>query len=624
MDHGPRTKKIFVLIAAVILVAAMFAAFMTARDGDDTEVEPETGYSWDLTTLFADDDAFYAVVERVNNEVVPGLKEKAAAVGTADGVLAYLLSDDEALDDYGSLRAYARLPVYLDIRCDRSDYTGAAWTVYSGTYTAKECAESILSTASAAYQQQLLDDERLDAWEPFLTELFAGETETDPLIEESLNVLTSLDDDYFNAYYQVFWIDIQYQTVTAADGTTIVADYSAYADLTSSNDRAFRETVRSAYYAAFSDYDETASYFLDGHARCAQSIAELNGHGTVLEQYAAGGGVSGTAVYNLLAAAYDGSANIERYYGLIEKQNGYETMSWDIYDSLTKDAQTYYTVDEAKSIILAALKPLGEEYLGIVEKAFTEGWVDLGTDLDRQSGWRTIGYDGAHPWIIGHWGGNFYSVSALAHELGHAVNFYLAAENNPCRCNGVSEGLGEVPSLLNELLLTESLAQQAGSEEERLFYLEQELSIFDTNFNNNAAHLSFEGLLYQRVAEGGELTAEWLNAAYLDCMENFQPGVSWSSDRSCCGWVNSPEMFGGSFSNAVYLQCIVVALEVLKGISDDGRLSDYQTFLNTSSAYGTDKLFALLGVDPEDETFGQSVNEYMSEIVDELEGTYGH
>ena len=49
----------------------------------------------------------------------------------------------------------------------------------------------------------------------------------------------------------------------------------------------------------------------------------------------------------------------------------------DLYVPLTENFDIKIPYEEAQEIILNALKPLGEEYLELIKRAFAENWIDV-------------------------------------------------------------------------------------------------------------------------------------------------------------------------------------------------------------------------------------------------------
>lgn len=58
---------------------------------------------------------------------------------------------------------------------------------------------------------------------------------------------------------------------------------------------------------------------------------------------------------------------------------------YDIYTPLV-DEKIEVTIDEAKEHVLEGLKPLGEEYNSILQKAYNERWIDW-LETKRETKW---------------------------------------------------------------------------------------------------------------------------------------------------------------------------------------------------------------------------------------------
>ena len=60
--------------------------------------------------------------------------------------------------------------------------------------------------------------------------------------------------------------------------------------------------------------------------------------------------------------------------------------------------------DEAKKIVLDALKPLGEDYLSHLKTAFENRWIDVYETKGKRSGAYSSGTTfGVHPYVLLNW-----------------------------------------------------------------------------------------------------------------------------------------------------------------------------------------------------------------------------
>src|SRR5690606_27021800 len=117
--------------------------------------------------------------------------------------------------------------------------------------------------------------------------------------------------------------------------------------------------------------------------------------------------------------------------------------------------------------MLASLKPLGDAYVGIVERGLNNRWVDAFENAGKRSGAYSISAYGVHPYVLMNYEPNLNSVFTLAHEFGHAIHSHLANSTQPYIYSSYTIFVAEVASTLNEHLLFHHLLQETASPRER-------------------------------------------------------------------------------------------------------------------------------------------------------------
>ena len=92
-----------------------------------------------------------------------------------------------------------------------------------------------------------------------------------------------------------------------------------------------------------------------------------------------------------------------------------------------------YVGDGKKPFKVAHLYQLqGKDYVGILRNgALEERWVDVYPNKGKRSGAFSWGAPGTHPFIMMSYTDEVFSVSTLAHELGHSMHSYLTWQNQP-------------------------------------------------------------------------------------------------------------------------------------------------------------------------------------------------
>lgn len=69
---------------------------------------------------------------------------------------------------------------------------------------------------------------------------------------------------------------------------------------------------------------------------------------------------------------------LHRYVKLRKELLGLEELHmYDLYTPLSDDVNLEFTYEEAKELVLEALKPLGDEYQAILKEAFDSRWIDV-------------------------------------------------------------------------------------------------------------------------------------------------------------------------------------------------------------------------------------------------------
>src|SRR5699024_3064468 len=125
--------------------------------------------------------------------------------------------------------------------------------------------------------------------------------------------------------------------------------------------------------------------------------------------------------------------------------------------TLIQDGKMTVDYEQAKKYVLESLAPLGEEYQGIVQKAFNHRWIDVVENKGKRSGAYPSGTYGTNPFILMNWQNNINNLYTLTHELGHSVHSYYTTTHQPFRYGNYSIFVAEVASTCNEALLSEYL-----------------------------------------------------------------------------------------------------------------------------------------------------------------------
>src|ERR1043165_118132 len=173
-------------------------------------------------------------------------------------------------------------------------------------------------------------------------------------------------------------------------------------------------------------------------------------------------------------------------------------------------------------MMLAAVRPLGDEYVAALKKAVDSRWMDVYPRPRKLSGAHMAGYAyDVHPYLLLNHTGNYGSVSTLVHEWGHAMHSYFSNKEQPFATAHYAIFVAEIASTCNEALLLDYVLKNAKTDEERLLYLGSALEELRGTFFRQAMFGEFEAKVHGMVDSGEALTGEQLTRIYGEILRRY-------------------------------------------------------------------------------------------------------
>ncbi|MGH7870248.1 MAG: M3 family oligoendopeptidase, partial [Candidatus Dormibacteraceae bacterium] len=231
------------------------------------------------------------------------------------------------------------------------------------------------------------------------------------------------------------------------------------------------------------------------------------------------------ALVEAVTARYD---LVQRYYQVKRRLLGLEELQeWDRYAPL-EETSRIVSWEEAKEIVLSSYHRFSPRAGAIVERFFTEGWIDAPLSPGKQGGaYCSPATPDFHPYVLLNFTGLQRDVLTLAHEVGHGLHDVLSAERNHIFDYHPPLTLAETASIFGEALTFDALLAQESDPKIRLSLLcKQVEDAFATIFRQVAIN-RFEDVMHAARRERGELSPE-------------QVGELWQEQNQA--------MFGGSLT----------------------------------------------------------------------------
>ncbi|NOX17066.1 MAG: oligoendopeptidase F family protein, partial [Chlorobi bacterium] len=286
--------------------------------------------------------------------------------------------------------------------------------------------------------------------------------------------------------YNVFGVfknaEMKFPSIKDENGNEItVSDGRYYAGLYST-DRAYRERIYKAYYEPFKEYKNTFAALFNGNLKAISFNARARKYETDREAALDANNIPVSVYDNLVNTVQKNLEPLHRWAELKKRILGLDDFhAYDTYVTLFPSVKKEYSYDEAKDIVLDALKPLGEDYLSHLKTAFENRWIDVYETKGKRSGAYSSGTTfGVHPYVLLNWNNQLNDVFTFAHEMGHNMHSFYTGKNQPFPYADYSIFVAEVASTTNEALLLDYLIDHAKTKEEKLALIEKNLNNITT------------------------------------------------------------------------------------------------------------------------------------------------
>ncbi|MCX6163491.1 MAG: M3 family metallopeptidase, partial [Ignavibacteriae bacterium] len=182
-------------------------------------------------------------------------------------------------------------------------------------------------------------------------------------------------------------VDMPAPEITLSDGSKVILNTANYMKFRASKNPADRTLVMKTFWGNYKKYENTLASLLDGAMKQHLFSARVRKYKDCLDAKLFGDNINENVYHSLIKYMHENLGPLHRFMKLKKELIGLDKMRYeDIYASAVKSVDKSYTYDEAVSLILEAVKPLGEEYVAALKNGFESRWVDIYPNKDKQSG----------------------------------------------------------------------------------------------------------------------------------------------------------------------------------------------------------------------------------------------
>ncbi len=555
---------------------------------------------WKLEDMFASQEQWDAEY-----------KEAKELIRSASGFQGKLDSPDALkkcfeLDDKLSLLT-ERLYVYAHMRQDEDT---AAPTYQALSQKAKKLGvEAGEATSFITPEILALPDEKLDQFiaDPSLSDytftLKEMKREKAHILSKAEEALLAQVGTLAQAPQTVFSMlnnaDLKFPKIKNEEGKEVDLTHGSYIQFLESPDREVRKNAFKAVYETYGKQKNTIAATLSANVNKNVFYSRVRKYPSVLEMSLYGDNIPKEVYTNLIDTIHESLPLMHRYMKLRQKLLGVDELHmYDLFAPLVDEYKMDITFDEAKKITKEGLKPLGEDYLSVLQEGYDKGWIDVYENENKRTGAYSWGAYGTHPFVLLNHNDNLNSMFTLAHEMGHALHSYYSDNALKYRDAQYTIFLAEVASTTNEALLMDYLLKKSTDPKEKMYLLTYYADQFRTTVFRQTMFAEFEKIIHQRAEEGESLTPQDLSSIYYDLNVKYY-GKDMVIDKEIeMEWARIPHFYN-SFYVYKYATGFSAATSFAKQILEDGKpaVDKYLGFLKSGGSDYSINILSKAGVD---------------------------
>ncbi len=583
------------------------------------DIDPK--YKWDLASMYADSAAWEADLAAVK-ALAEEMTGYAGRLGESGAVLLESLSKKDDMN-----RLLEKVFVYARMKRDEDNANEEAQAMTDKVMAAAAAlgaklaffTPELIGLGEETIRRFLEEEPGLGVYRFYLECVLR---EKEHVLSDSEEALLARLSEVLGGADDIFTMlnnaDMDFGEIEGEDGEPAKLTHGSYITFLQSHDRKVRQAAFEKLYAKYKSQINTIGATYATSVKTDVIGAEIRHYPSARGAACFADNVSEDVYDNLIKVINENLPALHKYLEIRKRALGVEDLRmWDMYAPLVKIPQRTIPYEEAQTMVMEALQPMGEQYLADLKHGFADGWVDVYETPGKTSGAYSFGSYDSKPFVLLNYKETLQDVFTVIHEMGHSMNSYYTRKTQPFVYGGHSIFTAEVASTVNENLLIKHLLATEKDPEMRKYLINFQLEGFRTTVFRQTMFAEFEHIVHKHVEDGGSLTPSWLCAEY-DKLNSKYFGPSLVHD-DCIQyeWARIPH-----FYSAFYVYKYATGYSAAAAISDlilQNGPDDYLKFLACGENDYPVELLKIAGVDMSQPAPIESAMRTFSALVDELD-----
>ncbi|MFZ5354552.1 MAG: oligoendopeptidase F [Bacillota bacterium] len=592
------------------------------KKGFPERKDVDQSLTWDLTALFKTEEQYEAAVKLMQQQTEELEKGYKGRLNTPNAINECLDKLQKLLQNMYLVNAFSGLSVSTDrTNTENQSRYMKLNNIISDVESRISFVRSEIIEADEKTIEQAMDESKSNR--NYLKEIKRFKKHAlHPEAERVISALSATLDSPYDIYNTAKLADMDFKTFKVDDNEYPLSFVLFENEWEFETDTAVRRAAFEAFSAKLKEYQNTIAAAYQTQVQMEKTMANLRGFDSVLDSLLFSQKVERDLYNRQIDIIMEKLApHMRKYARLLQSIHKLDEMTFaDLKIAVDPGYEPEITVEESKKYTEGALSVLGEDYLNMVKRAYSERWIDFVQNKGKSTGAFCSTPYGSHSYILISWTERMREAFVLAHELGHAGHFFLAHQNQNIFDSRPSLYFIEAPSTMNEMLMANYLMKINDDPRFKRWVLSSIVS--RTYYHNFVTHLleaAYQREVYRIIDEGGSVQASQLNKIKKEVLEKFWGDTVKIIDGAELTWMRQPHYYMGLYPYT-YSAGLTIATEVSKRILKEGQpaIDDWREVLKAGGTKTPVELAKMAGVDITTEKPLLDTIEHIGSMIDEI------
>lgn len=587
------------------------------------DVKPED--TWDLTSLFASDDAWEQEFKKYQKQISK-VESFKGTLSTVDAILDLYKFLDKINRMGERLGNYAFLKTAQDAGDGEAmDRQGRFISAAVKASAATSFIEPEILSLSAAKFKAIVADPKLKKYALALNRIWRYKPHTLSQSEEKLLAMQGeMAGSASKIFDQLTDVDMRFGVIKDHQGQKIELSHATFSALLHGPKRAVRKQAFEQYYKTFDEHAHTVAATLEASIQKDVYYAKARNFPSAREMALFNEFIPVSVFDSLVESINRHLPTLYKYYAIRQRAMKLPDLHmYDTYVPIVQGLDVHRTWKEAVDLVSQAVAPLGDEYVSIITRGLTtERWCDKFENRGKSSGAFSCGAFDGFPYILMNYQESVLDhVFTLAHEGGHSMHSYYSCHTQPFTYHDYELFVAEVASTFNEQLLHHLLFSQAGNDKKLKAYLiNRQIDAMKATIFRQTMFAEFERDAHAAAEAGQSLTLDLFRKIYRVLLDKYFGPDFVVDDLLELECLRIPHFYR-AFYVYKYATGMSAAIALSNRVLNGGvkERNDYLGFLKGGCSKEPLELLKGAGVDMSTPAPVDSAMEYFATLVNELD-----